>query len=106
VPAEGIHLTALREAMAAPALDPSLRRRLIRRDDAARFGALVPDLPYFHRYVGVLEAANAVLDAGPSDLDRARGALAKMLPSGTIDPQGDELDLARPVGVSLRSAAM
>jgi Zinc dependent phospholipase C len=50
VPAEGIHLTALREAMASPALAPSVRRRLVRRDDAARLGALVPDLPYFHRY--------------------------------------------------------
>ena len=52
MPAEGIHLTALREAMASPALAASVRRRLVRRDDAARFGALVPDLPYFHRYVG------------------------------------------------------
>jgi len=51
MPAEGIHLTALREAMASPALATSVRRRLVRRDDAARFGALVPDLPYFHRYV-------------------------------------------------------
>jgi hypothetical protein len=51
VPAEAIHLTALREAMASPALAPSVRRRLVRRDDAARFGALVPDLPYFHRYL-------------------------------------------------------
>jgi hypothetical protein len=51
MPAEGIHLTALREAMASPALAPSVRRRLVRRDDAARFGALVPDLAYFDRYV-------------------------------------------------------
>jgi hypothetical protein len=50
MPAEGIHLIALREAMASPALAPSVRRRLVRRDDAARFGALVPDLPYFDRY--------------------------------------------------------
>ena len=51
MPAEGIHLTALREAMASPALSTSVRRRLIRRDDAARLGALVPDLAYFRRYV-------------------------------------------------------
>lgn len=51
MPAEGIHLTALREAMAAPALSTSVRRRLVRRDDAARLGALVPDLAYFRRYV-------------------------------------------------------
>jgi hypothetical protein len=51
MPAEGIHLTALREAMASPALGTAVRRRLIRRDDAAKFGALVADLPYYHRYV-------------------------------------------------------
>jgi hypothetical protein len=50
VPAEAIHLSAMREAMASPALAASTRRRLVRRDDAARFGAIVPDLPYFHRY--------------------------------------------------------
>ena len=51
MPAEGIHLTALREAMASPALGTAVRRRLIRRDDAAKFGALVADLPYYHRYL-------------------------------------------------------
>ncbi len=50
MPAEGIHLTALREATAAAGLDPSVRRRLVRHDDAARFGAILADLPYFHRY--------------------------------------------------------
>src|SRR4051812_22274464 len=50
MPAEAIHLTALREATASPALATAVRRRLVRRDDAARFGALVPDLAYFHRY--------------------------------------------------------
>jgi len=50
MPAEAIHLTALREAMASPALAAAVRRRLVRRDDAARFGALLPDLPYFQRY--------------------------------------------------------
>ncbi len=52
MPAEGIHLTALREAMAAPGLDAAVRRRLVRREDAARFGALLVDLPYFHRFAG------------------------------------------------------
>jgi hypothetical protein len=51
MPAEGIHLTALREAMASPALAASVRHRLARHEDAARFGALVPDLAYFRRYV-------------------------------------------------------
>jgi hypothetical protein len=52
MPAEGIHLTALREALASPRLDPAVRRRAVRREDAARLGALLVDLPYFHRYVG------------------------------------------------------
>jgi hypothetical protein len=66
MPAEGIHLTALREAMASPALAASARRRLVRRDDAARFGALVPDLPYFHRYVVEVIRYVARVPAQPS----------------------------------------
>jgi len=66
MPAEGIHLTALREAMASPALAPSVRRLLVRRDDAARFGALVPDLPYFHRYVIEVIRYVARMPAQPS----------------------------------------
>ncbi|MEJ7597059.1 MAG: zinc dependent phospholipase C family protein [Kofleriaceae bacterium] len=50
MPAEGIHLTAVREATAAPQLSPAVRRRLVKYDDAARFGAILVDLPYFHRY--------------------------------------------------------
>lgn len=50
MPAEGVHLTALREATAAPALAPAVRRRLVRHDDAARLGAILVDLPYFHRF--------------------------------------------------------
>lgn len=66
VPAEGIHLTALREAMASHALAPSVRRRLIRRDDAARFGALLPDLPYFDRYAIEVVRYVARVPARPS----------------------------------------
>lgn len=66
MPAEGIHLTALREAMAAPGLDASVRRLLVRRDDAARFGAIVPDLPYFHRYVVEVVRYVTGLSAQPS----------------------------------------
>lgn len=66
MPAEGIHLTALREAMASPALAPSVRRRLVRRDDAARFGALVPDLAYFDRYVAEVIRYVARVPARPS----------------------------------------
>jgi len=47
--------------------------------------------------LAVIEDANAVLDAGAADLDHARGALAARLPVGTIDPQGEHLDLSRPV---------
>jgi hypothetical protein len=66
MPAEAIHLTALREAMASPALATSVRRRLVRRDDAARLGALVPDLPYFHRYVAEVVRYVAGVPARPS----------------------------------------
>lgn len=66
MPAEAIHLTALREAMASPALAASVRSRLVRGEDAARFGALVPDLPYFHRYVFEVIRYVARVPAGPS----------------------------------------
>ena len=66
MPAEGIHLTALREATAAPRLDTQVRRRLVRRNDAARLGALVPDLPYFHRYAVEVVRYLARLPAQPS----------------------------------------
>jgi Zinc dependent phospholipase C len=52
VPAEGIHLTALREAIASPRLGGAARRRALRHEDAARLGALLVDLPYFDRYAG------------------------------------------------------
>lgn len=66
MPAEGIHLTALREATAAPGLDAPVRRRLVRRDDAARFGAIVPDLPYFDRYAAEVVRYLTRLPARPS----------------------------------------
>jgi len=52
VPAEGIHLTALREALALPQLDTPVRRRILRREDGAKLGAILVDLPYFDRFVG------------------------------------------------------
>jgi hypothetical protein len=66
VPAEGIHLTALREALGAPALEPAARRLLVRRDDAARLGALLVDLPYFHRFAGEVIRYLAGIPARPS----------------------------------------
>ena len=66
MPAEGIHLTALREALAAPGLDVSARRRLVRREDAARLGALIVDLPYFHRFAGEVVRYLAGFPAKPS----------------------------------------
>jgi hypothetical protein len=50
VPAEGVHLTALREAAFAGALATSARRSVARFESAARLGAIGPDLPYFDRY--------------------------------------------------------
>lgn len=66
MPAEGIHLTAVREATAAERLSPAVRRRLVKYDDEARFGAILVDLPYFHRYA--LEVARYLTGrpAGPS----------------------------------------
>ncbi len=66
MPAEGIHLTALREAMASPALDAPVRRRVVRREDAARFGALLVDLPYFHRFAGEVVRYLTGIPARPS----------------------------------------
>lgn len=66
MPAEGIHLTALREALAAPGLGASARRRIVRHEDAARLGALLVDLPYFDRYVGEVVRYVAGLRARPS----------------------------------------
>jgi hypothetical protein len=50
MPAEGIHLTSLREAVASERLTPAARRLVVRHEDAARLGAVLLDLPYFDRY--------------------------------------------------------
>lgn len=89
MPAEAIHLTALREAMASPALAAPVRRRLVRRDDAARFGALVPDLPYFHRYVVEVIRYVARVPAQPSP----RGAA--LHDGGAVALLGSLLGIAR-----------
>jgi hypothetical protein len=89
MPAEGIHLTALREAMAAPILDASVRRLLVRRDDAARFGAIVPDLPYFHRYVIEVVRYVTGLPAQPSPWGAA------IHDGGAVALLGDLLAIAR-----------
>jgi hypothetical protein len=89
VPAEGIHLTALREAMAAPALDPTVRKRLVRNDDAARFGAILVDLPYFHQFAGEVLRYVAGLPAKPS----AWGCTLHA--GGAVELLGALLDVAR-----------
>jgi hypothetical protein len=66
VPAEGIHLTALREATAAPALATPVRKRLVKDDDSARLGAILVDLPYFHGFAGEVIRYLAGLPAKPS----------------------------------------
>lgn len=50
MPAEGIHLTALREATSAAGLSTPARRLLVRHGEEARLGALLVDLPYFYRF--------------------------------------------------------
>jgi hypothetical protein len=66
VPAEGIHLTALREAIASPALSPAVKRRILRHEDAARLGAILVDLPYFHQFTGEVLRYLAGIPAKPS----------------------------------------
>lgn len=51
MPAEGVHLTALKEAVFLSALPTPARRCVLRFESAARLGAIAPDLPYFDRYV-------------------------------------------------------
>jgi hypothetical protein len=97
MPAEGIHLTALREAMASPSLAAGVRRRLVRRDDAARFGALLPDLPYFHRYTVEVLRYVARLPARPSPWGAAihdGGAVALLASLLTLARRERDDDLA------------
>ncbi len=63
MPAEGVHLTALREAVASPSLCDDARRAVTRFEDAARLGAILPDLAYFDRYAE--EVARYALRATP-----------------------------------------
>ena len=46
--------------------------------------------------------AGAVLDASTHDVPAARAHLASLLPRGTIDPQGAEIDLATRYQVTLK----
>ena len=66
VPAEGIHLTALREVVNQAALDAPARQRLLRHGEAARLGALLVDLPYFHRFAVEVVRYVAKLPPRPS----------------------------------------
>jgi Zinc dependent phospholipase C len=100
MPAEGIHLTALREAMASPALSPAARKRMVRHADAARLGAIFVDLPYFHRFTnevlryvmgfpakpsvwgqtlhdgGAVDLLSALIDVARRERDDTLGAIA------------------------------
>jgi hypothetical protein len=49
MPAEGVHLTALDDALALERCAPAVRRLCARERDAARLGAVLIDLPYFER---------------------------------------------------------
>ena len=89
VPAEGIHLTALREAMASPALSAHTRRRLVRDDDAARFGAIFVDLPYFHRFTNEVMRYVLGFPAKPSVWGQT------LHDGGAIDLLGALIDVAR-----------
>jgi hypothetical protein len=66
VPAEGIHLTALREAALLGTLATPAGRCVVRFEGAARLGAVGPDLPYFDRYLEELVRYVARRPARPS----------------------------------------
>ncbi len=66
VPAEAIHLTALREAVFLGSLAPKARRCVLCFESAARLGAVGPDLPYFDRYAEELVRYAAGRSARPS----------------------------------------
>lgn len=51
MPAEGIHLTALREAAARASFPAGARACLARHEGEGRLGAIALDLPYFDRYL-------------------------------------------------------
>jgi hypothetical protein len=89
MPAEGIHLTALREATHAASLSPAVRTRLVRHDDAARLGAILVDLPYFHRFTNEVLRYIAGIPAKPSPWGAA------LHDGGAIDLLGAILDIAR-----------
>ncbi|MDQ3364126.1 MAG: zinc dependent phospholipase C family protein [Myxococcota bacterium] len=89
MPAEGIHLTALREAAGSARLDPAVRRRLVQRGDAARLGAILVDLPYFHRFTGEVVRYIAGIPARPSPWG------ATLHDGGAITLLGALIDIAR-----------
>lgn len=63
MPAECVHLTALRESVASSRLCTEARRCTTRHEDAARLGAVALDLPYFDRYLE--EVARYVIGRPP-----------------------------------------
>lgn len=64
MPAEGIHLTALREAAAHARFPAAARACLVRHEAEGRLGAIALDLPYFDGYVA--EAVRYVVGRRPS----------------------------------------
>jgi hypothetical protein len=66
VPAEAIHLTALREALSSPRVDVAVTRRVAHHDDAVRLGALLVDLPYYHKFGGEVVRYMLRIPAKPS----------------------------------------
>ena len=95
-----------REVHCADALDWLAARP----QTAASFVTSLPDvcevpLAFAAWRAWFIDAAAAVLEADPVDVPAARAALAQVLPAGTIDPDGAEVDLSRPFVVRLARAA-
>jgi hypothetical protein len=89
VPAEWIHLTALREAAFLGSLATPARRCVLRFESAARLGAIGPDLPYFDHYGEELVRYVAGIPA------RASSWGARVHSGGAIELLGSVLDRAR-----------
>lgn len=105
VPAEGIHLTALREVTSSPALDAPVRARLSRHEDPARLGALLVDLPYFHRFTVEVMRYVAKLPPRPSAWGAAlhTGGAVQLLTELTLVARRDRDDAVAAIALGLAS---
>jgi hypothetical protein len=85
----------------APAREQERARPLYFDGPWGRFPDLLERAVF--RSIPILEAAHDVHDATAADLDAARARLLALLPPGTIDGPGLDVDLARPFALGKRA---